>query len=188
MIKIVIVLICIFAIIYLFNNNKISVKSNIDGRYYSVKNNNLKQQSADLLASVNKNLLKLIYYIENLVDKPYYSKNLKRFDPDRLHENIINFDTTYTLDKGTYMAFCLGPRNTNNLSLYDLNTMMYVGIHELAHVSSDSIGHTDEFKINFADLLRKAIDINIYNYIDYSKNPIDYCGIKLSKSILSGKI
>lgn len=185
MIKIVAVLfLCAMFVFYFFYKNKISVKSNIDGRYYNVKNNKLKQQSADLLATVNKNLLNLIYYVENLTVKPYYSKNLKRFNPDRLHENVVNFDTTYTLDKGSYMAFCLGPRNTDNLSLYELNTMMYVGIHELAHVASDSIGHTDEFKINFADLLRKAIEINVYTYIDYSKNPVDYCGIKLSKSIL----
>lgn len=169
---------------YFFYGNKVSVKSHIDGRYYSVKNNKLKQQSADLLATVNKNLLSLINYIQNLPIKPIYFENLKKFNPENIHENVLNFDTTYTLDKGRFIAFCLGPRDSDNLSLYDINTMMYVAIHELAHISSNSIGHTNEFKINFANLLTNAITIGIYNYVDYSVNPIDYCGIKLTKSIL----
>jgi hypothetical protein len=181
---IVILFFIIILTIYFYGQTNVSIKSNIDGRYYTVKNNKLKQESADLLATVNKKLLDLVYHIENLPNKPIYSDNLKRFKPDKVHENVLNFDTTYTLDKGSYMAFCLGPRYEGNLSLYDLNTMMYVAIHELAHVASNSVGHTDEFKINFADLLRKAISIGIYTYIDYSANPVEYCGIKLTKSIL----
>jgi hypothetical protein len=63
--------------------------------------------------------------------------------------------------------------------------MMYVAIHELAHIASDSVGHTDEFKRNFADLLKKGIEIGVYRYIDYNKEPVEYCGIKLTKSILN---
>jgi len=169
---------------FLYSKSKVYVKSNIDNRYYQVKDNVLKQDSADLLAKVNKNILALIKHIENLDTKPAYFKNLRKFDPDNIHENVINFDTTYTLDKGRFIAFCLGPRNSDKLSLYDINTMMYVAIHELGHVVSNSTGHNNEFKRNFSDLLRKAINIGIYQYVDYSISPVDYCGISLTKNIL----
>jgi hypothetical protein len=180
-----IVLIATVILFCYFYNFKISVKSNIDGRYYVVKNNILRQESADLLANLNNRLIKLIENVEKSPEKPVYVENLKKFNPSRIHENVINFDTTYTLDKGSYMAFCLGPRNENKITLYDINTLMYVAIHELAHIASTSIGHTDEFKKNFADLLRRAIDIGLYEYVDYSVKPIDYCGIKLTKNILA---
>jgi predicted metal-dependent hydrolase len=176
-ILIVVISIACFAYSFL----KVSVISKIDGRYYTVKNNSLKQSSADLLASVNKNLLQLIRY----ANKESYSKNLQKYDPAKIHENIMNFDTTYTTNKSS-MVFCISPRTIENTTkLYDINTMMYVAIHELAHIASDSVGHTDEFKRNFADLLKKGIEIGVYRYIDYNKEPVEYCGIKLTKSILN---
>ena len=184
-IYLVITITLILSLTLFYQRSKISIKSNIDGRYYTVKNNNVKQQSAELLATINQGLLKLIERVNVSQIEPSYAKNLQKFDPDVLHENIVNFDTTYTLDKGKFMAFCLGPRNSNEPRLYDINLMMYVAIHELAHIASDSIGHTDEFKRNFADLLQKAIDIGVYKYVDYSKEPVDYCGINLTRNILT---
>jgi hypothetical protein len=153
------------------------IKSSIDGRTYRVKNNKLKNQAADLLATVNLRILRLI--------KSLNEKKLRNFNPDNVHENILNFDTTFTVDKGRMTIYCLGPRDSLTVELYDINTMMYVAIHELAHVATESIGHTEEFKINFKRLLKKAIELNLYKFVDYSKNPINYCGINLKSSILS---
>ena len=183
-----IILIIIFVLIsfwYLYPS--VSVKSNVDGRYYRVKNNGLSQQSADLLATVNKNLLLIKETVSKVSPRPRYYDNIQKFNPDNTHENILNIDTTYTLDKGKFMAFCMGSRESLLPSLYPLNTLMYVAVHELAHIASISIGHTDEFKENFADLLKIAINIGVYSYIDYSKQPVEYCGINLSKSILGSK-
>jgi hypothetical protein len=165
----------------------ILVKSEIDGRYYRVKNNGLHNQSANLLAIVNKNLSLIKNYVENMNPKPVYYSNLKNFNPGNTHENILNIDTTYTLDKGKFMAFCMGPRDVLLPRLYPINTLMYVAVHELAHIATTSIGHTDEFKRNFADLLEIAIKLNLYSYVDYSKEPVEYCGINLSRSILGSK-
>ena len=33
--------------------------------------------------------------------------------------------------------------------LIDVNTMMFVAIHEMGHLSSETIGHNDEFWDNF---------------------------------------
>lgn len=178
-----IIIICVIT----YSKSKISVKSDIDGRFYTVKNNSLAKESANLLANINKNIIGLITYIKTNHSNVVYIKNLEKFDPDNLHENILNFDTTYTVDKGKMILFCTGPRNEKKPRLYDINTMMYVAIHELAHVASNSIGHTDEFKVNFTDLLNKAIKIGLYKYVDYSKEPINYCGIELTKNILGSQ-
>ena len=45
---------------------------------------------------------------------------------------------------------------------------------------SESIGHTEEFWQNYKFLLEVAESINVYNPIDYKKNPIRYCGMNIS--------
>jgi hypothetical protein len=177
-------IIIIICFIINYRKSKVNIKSSIDGRFYNVKNNAVAQESANLLALMNRNIMALILHIKTNYPEVKYYKNLYKYNPDNIHENILNFDTTYTVDKGKMILFCNGPRDGKGSKLYDINTMMYVAVHELSHVVSNSIGHTIEFKLNFADLLKKAIEIGVYEYIDYSKSPIDYCGIPLSKNIL----
>ena len=69
--------------------------------------------------------------------------------------------------------------------LVDLNTMMFVAIHELGHLMSKSIGHTTEFWDNMRFLLKKGIKLKVYKHIDYSKFPEDYCGIKITDTPLT---
>ena len=57
-----------------------------------------------------------------------------------------------------------------------MNTLMYVALHELAHVVNSTHGHDDEFKKNFAKLLERATQLGIY---DPTKPlPEYYCGVK----------
>ena len=65
-------------------------------------------------------------------------------------------------------------------SLIDLNTLTYVAIHELAHIATESVGHTPEFWKNFKFLLNIAKEINIYEPINYKKNPKQYCGMDIT--------
>lgn len=89
--------------------------------------------------------------------------------------------SSYTLNKEE-VALCL--RQNQNGSLYDINTLMYVTIHEYAHVMSDSYGHDGEFINNFAVLLRIAIALKQYIQVDYSRHPVNYCGLQLNQSVL----
>ena len=57
---------------------------------------------------------------------------------------------------------------------------MYVAIHEIAHIATKSVGHTDEFWKNFKFLLQEAKEIGIYEPEDYKKNPKNYCGMKIT--------
>ena len=59
---------------------------------------------------------------------------------------------------------------------------MFVAIHELAHVASEKIGHSNEFWSNFKFLLVNAKEIGIYDPVDYKKKQVNYCGMQISDS------
>ena len=81
-------------------------------------------------------------------------------------------NSAYTENKRT-ITLCL--KNPDTKKYYDLNTIMYVALHELAHVVSVTQGHNDEFKKNFSILLREASRIGIYN--PRKEIPQTYCGV-----------
>ena len=64
----------------------------------------------------------------------------------------------------------------------ELNTLVFVGIHELSHIASVTKGHGDEFWDNFKFLLENAVKAKIYTPEDYSKESVDYCGMKITDS------
>ena len=41
--------------------------------------------------------------------------------------------------------------------------LIYVALHEVAHVLCDEVGHTQKFHSIFEDLLKKATEMGIYN-------------------------
>ena len=89
-------------------------------------------------------------------------------------------DKSFTQDKKD-MYLCL---KDENKEYYPYSMLIYVSIHELAHTMSESIGHKEEFWKNFKFLLENAVRIHIYNAVDYSKNPISYCGMKIDENPL----
>ena len=61
---------------------------------------------------------------------------------------------------------------------------MYVAIHEMAHMACPEIGHGELFKDIFRFLTLEAIDLKLYKKTDYQNNPVEYCGMLLSSSIV----
>ena len=57
-------------------------------------------------------------------------------------------------------------------------------LHEMGHVITESIGHTQEFWDNFRYLLQKAISLGIYVKQDFKNNPQEYCGTQITDSPL----
>ena len=62
---------------------------------------------------------------------------------------------------------------------------MFVALHELGHLMTKSIGHTEEFWKNFKFLLQEAIKIGIYTKDDFNKNPVEYCGTNITDTPLN---
>jgi hypothetical protein len=77
---------------------------------------------------------------------------------------------SYTLNKEK-IYLCLVDENGE---YYSNNQLLYVLLHEMAHLlNKDDIGHTEKFHKIFRELLDKAIELGIY---DDSIPPIqDYC-------------
>ena len=100
----------------------------------------------------------------------------------KILENITDSDTSYTVNKGEKIILCLADRENDNL--YSYNLLMYVLIHELAHILNTTYGHDDNFKKTFRFILEKAIELNLYTYEDYKNNPVNYCGLVLNTNIM----
>ena len=58
--------------------------------------------------------------------------------------------------------------------------MVFVAIHEMAHMITKSVGHEPEFWNNFGWLLQRAEEIQIYQYQDFAAHPVEYCGIRIT--------
>jgi hypothetical protein len=180
------VIIMIILIYWKKQDNEVSfVNSSIDRKEYLVRNLEDKEEAANLLAMISQNLLKLCNHLKSKYPtKKCVVQILGRFDPNNISEG--SHDTkysTYTLNKGEKIVYCLRHRDGSN-QLHDLNTLMFVGIHEMAHISSETYGHNDEFKENFIFLLKEAISIGVYKNVDYRDNPIHYCGMTLNSNPL----
>jgi len=83
--------------------------------------------------------------------------------------------SSYTEDKKS-ITMCIQDPETKRI--YDMNTLMYVALHELAHMISKTVSeeeHNEEFRQNFAKLLNQASEIGIYN--PNIPIPPTYCGI-----------
>lgn len=165
------------------------VMSSIDGRKYSVRSLPDKQEAANLLATINRNFASLIKHMERTAPSDdRLMRIVKNYRPDALSEGSDDGKyTSYSVNKGERLVFCLRARDGTN-RLEDINTMMFVALHELAHLASESIGHTKEFWQNFKWILNEAINIGIYQDQDYKAKPKDYCGIKITDSPLHDKI
>lgn len=161
------------------------VVSNFDNQKYLVRQMDDSHQAANLLAQVRQNLTKLNDYLgTEYPDDPRVRQVLSRFNPHNIMETDGNSKyTSYSVNKGEKMVLCLRARDGSN-RLVDLNTLMFVTLHEYSHIMTKSIGHTDEFWNNFKFVLRNAIKLGIYRCVDYVRQPKKYCGIEVNNSPL----
>lgn len=164
-----------------FNSEVILVRSNVDQRRYLVRNLDDKVEAANMLARLREKLKRFVSAIQNKHKNHTGIERLKiRFRPSNLTESDGNSKyTSYSVNKGQKIVFCIRERDNNN-RLIDMNTITFVALHELAHVMTVSIGHTQEFWDNFKFLLKFAIAEGYYNYHPYHQQPKKYCGTMIT--------
>ena len=162
------------------------VRSTVDGRDYQVQSLPDMQAAADLLAKIRQRLDTLMSHLSKMYPEDERTKLLqKNFRSDRISEGAEKEKyTSYSINKGERIVFCIRSRDASK-KLMDLNTMMFVALHELAHVASTEIGHTEAFWDNFRWLLEEAIQIGIYKEQDFLSKPVPYCGIMITDSPLN---
>ena len=155
--------------------------SNVDGNTYCVRERAKLQLTADLLARITGKLKNLVKYIgEKFPNRENVKRLIQNFNPKNVSEILPTSSfTAYSENKGEKLAFCTTKTKEGN-NLIDENTLTFVGIHELGHIMTKSVGHNNEFWQNFRFLLKNAIDIGLYKAIDYKEDPVNYCGMKIT--------
>jgi hypothetical protein len=160
------------------------VKSSVDGKEYLVRDLPDKQEAANLLAKVRIKLNNLKMHLEGKYpDKPQVKQLIQNFknDPKRFLESTPDAEfTSYSVNKGESVHLCLRQREGADESLVKEEVMVFVAIHEMSHILTESLGHGQDFWNNFAWLLKEAELINIYKHQDFKAHPVKYCGMSIT--------
>ena len=176
--------------------------STISNQKYRVRNGpeSIKQIKCDLLANLNN---KLNFIIISLSKEPNKSDSVNRLLNNWSRGIVIKEigsmepEAAYVINK-QYLSICLknfcNSENCQKYTLDNINLLTYVGIHEMAHIMSEEIGHGDEFKTNFKYLLDYSKNLKLYDpllkeefpvFIELNKlkTPDSYCGVSIINSI-----
>lgn len=159
------------------------IKSSVDNQQYLVRKMEDKEAAANYLASVNKDLIKLV---QHMMAKYPNDERVQRlynnFNPEAVSEGSVESGyTSYSVNKGEKLILCIRQKDK---SFVEKNVILYVAIHELAHIMTSEIGHTQSFWNNFKFILQEAIDIKVYRRVDFNMHPQEYCGIQITNSII----
>ena len=185
----------------------VPIKSPVDGMTYEVHDSYPNPaEAADTLAQINQKVIGIMRYLKNKYVKDaspeiaaQYPERVKavrrllaRYNPDNLAENSPfdpEGDTSYTLDKGALMALCLRDRKPRpgktamaeyeDGAIHPLDVLLFVTVHEMAHVAIDDLDHPPKFWAAFKFLLEEVEDSGIAAFPDYRAEPVGYCGIKI---------
>ena len=184
----IVTVIVILAILIMYvygdgGSSEVEYKTGLDGRRYLVRSMPDSQAAADLLADINMDLVLLVQHMVAKYPNNDDVLNLwRKFDPLTVSEGSIESGyTSYSVNKGEKIILCIRQRDD---SFVDKNVLLYVAIHELAHIMTHEVGHTTLFWGNFRFLLNDAIDIGVYRRVDFDNRPEDYCGIQIASSVI----
>ena len=154
-------------------------KSNIDDRKYLVRKLKDSNDAANKLAELNEHILTIVDHCQT-TKKENVALLKENYNPDTLSETIPGSKyTSYSVNKGEEIAICI--RNKDN-SFMNINTILFVTIHELAHIMTLSTGHTKEFWNNMKYLLEEAEKLNLYKPVNYNKYNESYCGMTINST------
>lgn len=161
------------------------VISDVNGKRYCVRDKENLDESADLLAKITDKLVLLVDHVyEKYPDRENVKRMKQKFNPKKIRETLPTSEyTAYSENKGEKIAFCLNKKKGGK-ELIDENTLTFVAIHELGHVMTESIGHTEEFWKNFKFLLENAVEKQLYVAVNYEEQPAEYCSMEINDNPL----
>ena len=182
----IILILVIMFFMYIGKTDVLYVKSDVDNIEYMVRNLNDKKTAANMLANIKQNIFRLVQHLSRSSYPEYkeYIKNLamRIKNVDIKESSPYSQYTSYSVNKGEQLVFCLRSKVTNDL--HEMNIIMFVAIHELAHIACPEIGHTNLFKKIFIFLLKVANEVGIYKYVNYALTPLEYCGLHINETPL----
>ena len=170
------------------NNMEQLTVSVVDGKPYTVKKNFKDHQKAsDILAHLNVvnttiiEHMKKRYADSERIDVDFLAEN---YNGDVLSEHTpkSTVNTSYVINKGDLIKLCL--RDAKTGEFHDMNTLIFVDLHELSHLLDKEYGHNMSFWLSFRAVLEEAVRLNIYMPVNYSVYNTEYCGMKITSSPL----
>ena len=175
-----------FNIFFENNHKQIKVISELDNNSYLVNNYTKKKETAYILSYIRN---KMIFLTENIIiqknNEMFVSNIKKKIYKTKFSQNKKKFPKpnliSYNINKGEEIILCIYDYTTEKF--YDMNTLIYVSIHELAHIGNPTLGHDESFYYIFNNLLEEAIRLKVYKFFDYEKIPQKYCGIIIKSNI-----
>jgi hypothetical protein len=178
-------LVILFSVNMFLKSDMVNLKciiSDVDGKTYCIRDRSKLKEAANLLAKVTNTCTTLVNHMYTEYPADERCKQLYRnYNPSKITETLPTSKLkAYSENKGEKIAFCLNKQNENNETLIDENTLTFVALHELSHLMTPSIGHQKEFWDNFKFLLDNAVEIKVYDPINYKTNPQTYCGMKIT--------
>jgi Mimiviridae putative metallopeptidase WLM domain protein len=200
----ILIIITVVFVIYtrVAKTDMVYVKSDLDSESYLVRNTKDKKKAANLLASIKADILHISEYLNaKLVSKN--KADIEKYQPNaeyikQLKRNLKNvvikesaFNTvytSYTVNKGESIVFCIRSKDIASLvrssTIHNKNLVMYVALHEIAHVACPEYGHTELFKKIFKFITETAMDLDMYQKVNFDSNPVEYCGMMITDSIV----
>ena len=177
----------VVALSYLSGPRNTTSMTGPDGKTYDIQNLPGKEDAVKRMANICAKLNKLKESYRNepaLAADPPVARFIARFQPDVFIENDMSSkDTSYSENKGQKIVVCLRDKTKPpTYPLIDENTVMFVMLHEMAHLMTETIGHTQEFWSNFKRILHDAVKLGIYTPVNYAQSPVPYCGMKITDS------
>lgn len=148
-----------------------------------------KEKAVEIMSVIRGNLMKLHEYYKttpNVSSDPAVARFVARFSSDVFVENdMASPDTSYSENKGQKIVVCLRDKTrAPEYPLIDQNTIMFVMLHEMSHLMTETIGHTQEFWTNFKRILHDAVQLGIYQPVNYAQRPTPYCGMTITDTPL----
>jgi predicted metal-dependent hydrolase len=187
---IILILLVIIIFVMTFQSGPLKyVMSDIDDKYYLVRDLEDKQKAANMLARIRDNInIIREHLVSNIKQYSEMEKYIKQLDrklkyTDYKESKIDSIYTSYSVNKGEQLVFCLRSKKIKD-KLHKLNLVMYVTLHEMAHVACPEYGHGLLFKRIFAFFARVAIEKGIYDKIPFDDDPKEYCGLTITDSII----
>jgi hypothetical protein len=133
----------------------------------------------------------LINYLENKykgspksISVAFLKSNYRPYKMEEYSPLQNDNNTSFVIDKGQIYKLCL--RDKKSGKLHDINTLMFVNLHELTHLYNATYGHDSDFWKSFKFILDSAVELGIYKPINYNTHPRPYCGIVINHNPLFG--
>lgn len=102
----------------------------------------------------------------------------KHMQIEELNKNYVTKKNVfaYNVNKGESISICV--KNKNDL-VNNINELLFVLLHELAHIMTSDYSHNETFWNSFRYLIKETESIGLYQNINYQNSPTEFCDLHI---------